>query len=78
MALATKAVEVGYWGYFTTADDTVVTLVQACRLGNWASKLKTLTTPTALVIDDVGLLPMERGRPPLSSTWCFLPRCEHP
>ena len=61
VALATKAVEAGYRGYFTTADDMVVTLVQARREGTWASKLKTLTAPTVLVIDDVGLLPMERG-----------------
>jgi DNA replication protein DnaC len=61
VALATKAVEAGYRGYFTTADDMVVTLVQARREGKWASKLKTLTAPTVLVIDDVGLLPMERG-----------------
>jgi len=61
VALATKAVEAGYRGYFTTADDMVVTRVQARREGKWASKLKTLTAPTVLVIDDVGLLPMERG-----------------
>jgi len=61
VALATKAVEAGYRGYFTTADDMVETLVQARREGKWASKLKTLTAPTVLVIDDVGLLPMERG-----------------
>ena len=61
VALATKAVEAGYRGYFTTADDMVVTLVRARREGNWASRLKTLTAPTVLVIDDVGLLPMEKG-----------------
>jgi DNA replication protein DnaC len=61
VALAIKAVEAGYRGYFTTADDMVVTLVQARRDGTWASRLKTLTAPSVLVIDDVGLLPMERG-----------------
>jgi len=61
VALATKAVEAGYRGYFTTADDMVVALVQARREGTWASRLKALTAPTVLVIDDVGLLPMERG-----------------
>jgi DNA replication protein DnaC len=61
VALATKAVEAGYRGYFTTADDMAVALVQARREGTWASKLKALTAPTVLVIDDVGLLPMERG-----------------
>ena len=48
-------------GYFTTADDMVNTLVRAKREGTFASKLKTLTAPSVLVIDDVGLLPIERG-----------------
>ncbi len=51
----------GYRGYFTTADDMVNTLVQAKREGTLATKLKTLTAPSVLVIDDVGLLPIERG-----------------
>jgi DNA replication protein DnaC len=61
VALATTAVEAGYRGYFTTADDMVNTLVKAKREGTIASKLKTLTAPSVLVIDDVGLLPIERG-----------------
>jgi len=61
VAIATKAVEAGYRGYFTTADDMVVALVQARRDGTWAHRLKALTAPSVLVIDDVGLLPMERG-----------------
>jgi DNA replication protein DnaC len=61
VALATLAVEAGYRGYFTTADDMVVALAQARREGNWASKLRAYTAPTVLVVDDVGLLPMERG-----------------
>ena len=61
VALATTAVEAGYRGYFTTADDMVNTLVKAKREGTMATKLKTLTAPSVLVIDDVGLLPIERG-----------------
>jgi DNA replication protein DnaC len=60
VALATLAVEAGYRGYFTTADDMVVALTRARVEGNWASKLRTYTAPTVLVIDDVGLLPMGR------------------
>jgi DNA replication protein DnaC len=60
VALATRAVEAGYRGYFATADDMVAVLTQARREGNWASKLKTFTAPTVLVIDDVGLLPMDQ------------------
>jgi DNA replication protein DnaC len=60
VALATKAVEAGYRGYFTTADDMVVALGRARTDGTWISKLRTYTAPTVLVVDDVGLLPMGR------------------
>jgi DNA replication protein DnaC len=60
VALATTAVEAGFRGYFTTADDMVNTLVRAQREGTFGPKLKTLTAPSVLVIDDVGLLPIER------------------
>ncbi len=58
VALATLAVEAGYRGYFTTADNLCRTLVRASIEGNLASKMKTFTAPTVLVIDDVGLLPI--------------------
>lgn len=58
VALATAAVEAGYRGYFTTAQDLCEHLVAAKIDGTWTSKLKTYTAPTVLVIDDVGLLPM--------------------
>jgi DNA replication protein DnaC len=61
IALAVVAVEAGYQGYFTTADDMVAILTRARTEGTWANKLKTFTSPTVLVIDDVGLLPIERG-----------------
>ena len=61
VALAIKAVEAGYRGYFTTGDDLAATLIQARREGNFTTKLKTYTAPTVLVIDDVGLLPMDRN-----------------
>lgn len=58
VALAILAVEAGYRGYFTTADALAKTLVKASNEGVLATKLKTYTAPTVLVIDDVGLLPM--------------------
>jgi DNA replication protein DnaC len=58
VALAILAVEAGYRGYFTTADNLCRTLVRASLEGTLASKLKTFTAPTVLVIDDVGLLPI--------------------
>jgi DNA replication protein DnaC len=62
VALAILAVEAGYRGYFTSADDMVRNLAHAMVDGTFASKLKTYTAPTVLVIDDVGLLPIEAGR----------------
>lgn len=60
VALATRAVEAGYRGYFSTADDLAATLARARAEGTWAAKLRTYTAPSVLVIDDVGLLPMAR------------------
>jgi DNA replication protein DnaC len=61
IAIAILAVEAGVRGYFTNAEDMVNNIAQAIREGNLASKLKTYTAPSILVIDDVGLLPMERS-----------------
>ena len=60
-AIATLAVEAGFRGYFTNAEEMVANIAQANREGNLASKLKTYTAPSVLVIDDVGLLPMDRA-----------------
>jgi energy-coupling factor transporter ATP-binding protein EcfA2 len=58
VALATLAVEAGYRGYFSTADNLCRTLVRASIEGNLTSKMKAFTAPAVLVIDDVGLLPL--------------------
>lgn len=58
VALATVAVEAGYRGYFTTADTMCKQLIRAQHDGTLATKLKTYTAPTVMVIDDVGLLPI--------------------
>lgn len=89
VALATLAVEAGYRGYFTTADDMVRRLLQAERDGDFAHRLRTYTAPTVLVVDDVGLLPVgpegarvffnvtnaryENGHPTLATTNRGLP-----
>jgi len=59
VALAIRAVEAGYRGYFTTAEDMVRTLLSARREGNFVGKLRNYTAPSILVIDDVGLLPID-------------------
>lgn len=60
VALATRAVEAGYRGYFSTAEDMVQVLGRARIEGNFAAKLRNYVAPSVLVIDDVGLLPMTR------------------
>jgi DNA replication protein DnaC len=45
------AVESGFRGYFTNAEEMVANIAQAGREGNLASKLKTYTAPSVLVID---------------------------
>ena len=59
VALASKAVEAGYRGYFSTADAMVRVLLQARREGNFSTKLRAFTAPSVLVVDDVGLLPID-------------------
>ncbi|MBP6490185.1 MAG: IS21-like element helper ATPase IstB [Ilumatobacteraceae bacterium] len=61
VAVAILAVEAGFRGYFTNAEEMVANIAQANREGTLASKLKTYTAPSVLVIDDVGLLPMDRA-----------------
>ena len=58
VALATVAVEAGYRGYFTTADAMCKQLIRAQHDGTLATKLKTYTAPTVMIIDDVGPLPI--------------------
>ena len=68
VALAIAAVEAGYRGYFTTADNMVKTLTRADHDGNAATKIKAYTAPTVLIIDDVGLI---RLKTPAEAAWFF-------
>jgi DNA replication protein DnaC len=61
IALATLAVEAGYRGYFTSAADLVATTAGAYADGSFAHKIRTYTGPSVLVVDDVGLTPMDRA-----------------
>ena len=58
VALATLAVDAGYRGYFTTADNLCRTPVRSSIEGNLSSKMTSFTAPTVLVIDDGGRLPL--------------------
>jgi DNA replication protein DnaC len=61
IALATSAVQAGYRGYFTSAADLVATITSAYADGTFHSKIRTYTGPSVLVIDDVGLTPLDRA-----------------
>lgn len=61
IALATRAVEAGYRGYFTSAADLVATITSAYADGSFQTKIRTYTGPSVLVIDDVGLTPLDRA-----------------
>ena len=66
--MAILAVEAGYRGYFSTADNMVKTLLRADHDATAATKIKAYTAPTVLVIDDVGLLPLRSGA---EAAWFF-------
>jgi DNA replication protein DnaC len=61
IALATLAVEAGYRGYFTSAADLAATIAGAYADGSFATKIRTYTGPSVLVIDDIGLTPLDRA-----------------
>jgi DNA replication protein DnaC len=60
VALATLAVEAGYRGYFTSGADLCATMAAAYAEGSFATRMRTFTGPSVLVIDDVGLVPLDR------------------
>jgi DNA replication protein DnaC len=62
IALAIRAVEAGYRGYFTSATDMVAAMTSAYADGTFAIKLRTYTGPSVLVIDDVGITPFDRAQ----------------
>lgn len=61
IALATLAVEAGYRGYFTSAADMCATIAAAYAEGSFTTRMRTYTGPSVLVIDDVGLVPLDRA-----------------
>jgi DNA replication protein DnaC len=61
VALAVAACQAGYSIYFTTLDDCVRQLRAAEATGRFAKKLQTYLRPSALVLDEVGYLPLDRA-----------------
>lgn len=60
IALGIRAVEAGYRGYFTTATDMVAAMASAYADGTFATKIRTYTGPSVLIIDDVGITAFDR------------------
>ncbi len=60
IALGIKAVQCGYFAYFTTLDTLIRELRTAAAAGQEQRKLKTYLKPAVLVLDEVGYLPLDR------------------
>lgn len=61
IGLAYEAVYAGFRVLYTTAADMVAALHSAFLEGRWAQRLKYLSGPSLLVIDEVGYLPMDKS-----------------
>ncbi len=67
IALGVAATEAGYRTYFTSAADMVQQLQTAHLEGTTLYKLRTYLSPSVLVIDELGYLPLDQA----SATWIF-------
>jgi DNA replication protein DnaC len=67
IGLGVAATEAGYRTYFTTAADMVHHLQAAHLEGTVLYKLRTYLSPSVLVIDELGYLPLDQA----SATWIF-------
>jgi DNA replication protein DnaC len=67
IALGIAATEAGYRTYFTSAADMVHALEAAHRDGSAPYKLRTYLSPSVLVIDELGYLPLDQS----SANWIF-------
>jgi DNA replication protein DnaC len=67
IGLGVAATEAGYRTYFTSASDMVAALQQAHLEGTAQYKFRTYLSPSLLVIDELGYLPMDQA----SANWIF-------
>jgi DNA replication protein DnaC len=58
VGLAWEAIEAGHRAYYTTAADLAAKCHRAAMEGRWAQVMRFLTSPSLLVIDEVGYLPL--------------------
>jgi DNA replication protein DnaC len=61
VALGVKACSVGYHTLFVSAATLLTTLTKAQTEGRLEEKLKALTQPKLLIIDEIGYLPFDRA-----------------
>jgi DNA replication protein DnaC len=67
IALGVAATNAGYQTYFTTAAEMVHSLQAAHLAGNAQYKIRNYLTPSVLVIDELGYLPLDQA----SANWIF-------
>jgi len=67
IGLGIAATEAGYRTYFTAAADMVAALQSAHLEGTAQYKLRTYISPSVLVIDELGYLPLDQA----SANWIF-------
>ena len=70
VALGLKACELGHRTTFTTTAGLITTLGKALYENRVEERLKLLTRPKLLIIDEIGYIPIDRQRVNLFSSWC--------
>ena len=70
VVLALKAIESGHGAYFVRAYDLMEDLRRARIEHNLDRRMKVYLAPKVLIVDEFGIWPYDRGRPPPSSRWC--------
>lgn len=60
VAIGMKACALGYRTLFTSAGSLLTSLTKACSENRLEEKLKQLTQPKLLIIDEIGYLPLDR------------------
>ena len=60
-ALGFEAVKAGKSVYFATLAEIIASLIKAQRDGNLPARLRFLSRPALLIVDEVGYLPLEAG-----------------
>ena len=60
ISLAIAAAESGRRGYYGTLGDLITSLEEASQAGRLLHRMKTLSFPSLLIVDEIGYLPISR------------------